>query len=70
MSKDVDWIAAVIERTREQENGLSAAVWTQLEALLRGKLSERQLPSGELATIAKLLIRDVVPASLTDEDLH
>jgi len=56
MSNDVHWITAAITKARQHSPAAPDAVWTQVEALLRGKFSERQLPAGELVTVAEELI--------------
>ena len=60
MSDDVHWSTAAITKARQGSGAVPDALWTQVEALLRGKFSERQLPSGELTTVAKALIAGMV----------
>jgi hypothetical protein len=62
MSHDDQWITAAITNARKVTAAVPGDVWTEVEALLREKLSERQLPAGELTLIAKALIESMVPA--------
>ena len=62
MSSDVDWITAAITKARQQDTEAPELVWIQVEALLRGKLSERPIPPMELASCAMQLIEAMVPA--------
>lgn len=61
MANDSQWIRTAITGARRHSPDAPDAVWTQVEALLRGKFSERQLPAGELTMIARGLIADMVP---------
>jgi len=64
MASGEDWIASAITKLREQGATASDVVWTRLEALLRGKFSERPMPAKELADIAMQLIDGIsVPLS-------
>jgi len=60
MSNDVHWITAAISKAREQCAAVPEFVWTQIEALLRGKISQRPIPPVELASVARQLIEDMV----------
>jgi len=62
MSNDVHWITAAISKARQQNTEVPESVWTQIEALLRGKISQRPIPAVELASVARQLIEDMVPA--------
>jgi len=62
MSHDDQWITAAITNARRLTTAVPSDVWTEVETLLREKLSERQLPAGELTLIAKALIEGMVPA--------
>jgi hypothetical protein len=55
MSDHVDWITAAVDTARQSGNA-PAVVWSELEHLLKGKLSQKSLAAGELATIALQLI--------------
>jgi hypothetical protein len=60
MSNDVHWITAAISKARQQCAVVPESVWTQIEALLRGKISQRPIPPVELASVARQLIEDMV----------
>jgi hypothetical protein len=62
MTNDTSWITARIAEAVKQDNSLTGAVTSQMEALLNEILSEAPLPPTELSNIAKALIRDMVPA--------
>ena len=62
MSTDLHWITSMIAEARKTDIAIPDQLWTQLEGLVRGTLSERQLSSGELMTIAKALIATMSPA--------
>ncbi len=62
MSSDVHWITALIIEAQKRNPPVTNAVSARLSGLLKGQLSERQLPSGELASLARALIADMVPA--------
>jgi hypothetical protein len=62
MSKDVDWITSAISKAREQSAEVPEPIWTQIEASLRGRFTQRPIPAIELASIARQLIEDMVPA--------
>jgi hypothetical protein len=62
MPSDIDWITAAMAKARELNCNVPEPVWTQLEALLQGKLSERPIPPVELASHAMQLIEAMVPA--------
>jgi hypothetical protein len=61
MSNDVHWITAAISKAREQCAEVPESVWTQIESLLRGKISQRPIPAVELASVAMQLIEDIAP---------
>lgn len=62
MPSDVDWIRARIAEAQKRHGSVTEAATAQMEKLLSGDLSERPLSSAKLATIAKVLIDDMVPA--------
>jgi hypothetical protein len=62
MTDEIDWITVAIKTAREQNGSAPDAVWTQIEAFLRGILSEGPLSAKELGRIAMLLI-DVMAAN-------
>jgi len=62
MSNDPDWIEAAISKAREQSAEVPEPLWTQIDTLLRGKLSQRPIPPVELANLARQLIEDMAPA--------
>lgn len=62
MSTDLDWITSMIAEARKTGIAVPDPLWTQLAGLVKGTLSERQLSSGELTTIARALIATMSPA--------
>lgn len=56
MPDDTDWVTASINKARQQNTDVPDVIWTELEALLRGRLSQRPIPAGELAGVAMQLI--------------
>lgn len=62
MSTDDLWITVRITETRKHHPLVIEAVSSRMEEMLKGQLSERQLPRGELTNIATTLIADMVPA--------
>ncbi len=62
MSNDVQWITARIIEARKLHASATEAVSARIEQLLKGPLSERQLPPTELTRVAGALIADMVPA--------
>lgn len=68
MTSEVDWIAAAVSKARQQSRAVPERVWIELEALLRGKFSERSIPPMDLASIATRLIGDMVLELAADRD--
>jgi len=66
MASGEDWITSAITKVKEQGATAPDVVWTRLEALLRGKFSERPMPAKELADIAMQLIDGMSPPLSTD----
>ena len=62
MSSDLHWITSMISEARKTHILVPDALWTQIEGLVKGRLSERQLSSGEFTTIARGLIATMSPA--------
>lgn len=69
MSSKSEWIKAVLTKSQERDIVVPDVVWTQVETLLQGKLSERELPAGELAIVANKLIEAMNPALLVEEEV-
>ena len=67
MSNDDHWIAARIGDAREQSPLITHAVSTLVGELLKGQLSQRQLPRGELSTVAIRLLADMIPVPRNTE---
>jgi len=67
MPSDVQWIAARIAEARKDHDSVTDAVSIRMEKLLGGELSEQQLSTTKLSSIAKLLVVDMVPASSDTE---
>ena len=63
MSNEVHWITARVAEARKRHASVTDAVSVRIEKLLKGQLSQRQLPAGELSSIAGALIADMDPAS-------
>ena len=61
MPNDVHWITARIAEARKRHASVTEAVSARIEKLLNGQLSERQVPSAKLTSIATALIADMVP---------
>lgn len=66
MANGEDWITSAIAKVKEQNPTAPDVVWARLEALLRGKFSERPVPARELADIAMQLIDGMSPTRSTD----
>jgi len=62
MSTDLHWITSIIADARKAGIAVPDRLWTQLEGLVKGTLSERQLSSRELTTTARALIETMSPA--------
>jgi len=67
MSDDAHWISAAISKARLQCAEVPESVWTQIDVLLRGKISQRPIPAIELASVAMQLIEDMIPHAELDE---
>jgi hypothetical protein len=70
MSNDSDWITAAVAKTRQKGPAVPDCVWSQLEAVLRGKFSARPIPAVELASLAMQLIEgmDVAPPRVKEPE--
>lgn len=68
MPNDLDWITAAIKKAQERGATAPDAVWTQVEALLRGRLSEGQLSVLERERTARLLIERMAQAPSKAEE--
>ena len=62
MTSDDLWITTRISETRKRHGSVTEAVSARMEKLLKGQLSERQLPHSELTSVARAFIEDMVPA--------
>ncbi len=67
MSNGAHWITARIAEARRRRASVTDAVAVRIEGLLNGQLSERQLSSTELTSVARKLIADMVAASAKAE---
>ncbi len=68
MSTDSDWITAVISKSKAQNAKIPDFLWAQIEELLKNRLSQREIPAGELANIARQLIEGMIsPQPIPDE---
>lgn len=63
MASETHWSVALISKARQCNPNIPDAAWNTLEALL----NQHQLPAGEVAKIAKLLIEEMVAGSLSEE---
>jgi len=70
MVSDIHWITALITEARKRHAPVTDAVSDRVEELLKGPLSERQLPSGELTYMARTLIAAMVPAAPKAEGMQ
>jgi len=62
METRFDWVKARVAEAKQAYPLITESVSTGVEKLVTGSFSERQLPAGELTTIAKNLIAEMVPA--------
>jgi hypothetical protein len=67
MPNDNSWISAAISKARQQCVDVPESVWTQVDALLRGRISQRPIPALELASVARQLIDDMVTPPKEEE---
>ncbi len=68
MSKEVDWIQVVVEETRNTHKSVTDAAVSRIEELLERQLTQRQIPTAELRSLATALISDMVPQQSKIED--
>ena len=68
MADESDWIAAAITRARQQNPDGPEAIWTELQTLLKGKLSQKPVPAGELASVAMQLIEKMAVSQEIKEE--
>ncbi len=61
MSNDEHWVTTRIAEVRKHHPLVTEAVFDRIGQLLKGPLSERQLPSAERKSVAAALITDMVP---------
>ena len=61
MSNEEHWVTTRITAVKEHHPLVTEAVLDRIGQLLRGPLSERQLPPAELKSVAGTLIEDMVP---------
>ena len=62
MPNDDGWVRTRITEAQQRHPLVTEAVSARIDQLLKGELSERQLPSTALASVAKKLIADMVLA--------
>ena len=55
------WVSVLINEVRISNPSATDGVLAQLELLLNGQISERELTQMDLKTIAKQLIADMIP---------
>jgi hypothetical protein len=58
---DGDWIAQRIAKAKAHRPLVTQAVLAQVEKLLRGQLSEREVSKGDLTAIANDLLAKMAP---------
>lgn len=61
MSKDADWIKAIVAEARKYHAPVTEAAHSRIGELLKTQLSDRQIPAAELKLLAGALIADMVP---------
>ena len=61
MSNEQNWVTTRITEVKRLHPLVTEAVLDRIGRLLKGPLSERQLPSAELKIVAETLIGDMVP---------
>ena len=63
MSSDDHWASTLITEARKRHPLVTQAVSARIDQLLQGQLSERQLSSKEVESVAVALVADMVPVS-------
>jgi hypothetical protein len=63
----LDWVASALANAKPKTPSGYEEVWTRLELLLRGELSKRPLPAGELKVAATELASTIFPAQTVPE---
>ena len=61
MSNTNHWTSTVITGARKTSPSVTNDASDRIEGLLKGELSERSLPQGALKSLARELIKDMVP---------
>ena len=61
MSNDDHWVTTRITEVKQFHPLVTEAVLAQIGQLLKGELSERQLPAAERKSVAGALLADMVP---------
>ena len=61
MSNDDNWVETRITESGGYHPSVTQAVLAQIDQMLKGQLSERQLSQTRLNSIAETLIMDMVP---------
>ena len=67
MSIDDDWIARRVTEATTEHPAVTPAAAAQVRELLKGALSERQLPATELKALAVVLLAQMVPTPVTPD---
>ena len=67
MSNNNEWVADRIAEASEQNPLVTEVVTGRIAQLLKGPLSERQIPSADIKNVAKTLIADMTPLTPTSD---
>ena len=62
------WISSLLKAARKNNPLVVDGVFARLEGLLKGQISERDLPPTHLKAVATQLIGDMVPKPLESEE--
>ena len=65
MLKDEAWIATCVTDAHKAHASVTNTAVNRIRDLLGGKLVDRHVPTGELEGIARALLSDVTPPSVT-----
>jgi hypothetical protein len=69
MPDHIDWVAAALASAKAHGAEAPDSVWVEIEAFLRGKCSERQLPPKEQEKVARHLIEAITTKAPKTEEL-
>ena len=64
------WVSTLVNEARNSSPLVAEGVFTRLEHLLKGLISERELTSANLKTVATELIEDMILTSQEPEEIQ